>query len=211
MGLLTGEVGAGKSTAARVFTASLNPSLYKILYVHFNTGSALDLLRRIASTLDRAPAHFRGDLVRQISDAIVRLNQSKKQHPILICETDGQPAHTREMKLGCVFTQTGWDKEGYAMRDEDSTTYTGAIETAEELGKRIYREAWDRGWGRAEKKVLLGDGAPWIWNIGDQYFAGAVQIVTDHDIYRLHSQIVLRLTPVDGRGNLDRPSGGLRV
>jgi len=30
-GLLTGEVGAGKSTAARTFSRSLNPSLYKIL------------------------------------------------------------------------------------------------------------------------------------------------------------------------------------
>lgn len=29
VGLLTGEVGAGKSTAARVFTASLNTNLYK--------------------------------------------------------------------------------------------------------------------------------------------------------------------------------------
>ena len=67
VGLLTGEVGAGKSTAARVFTASLNPNLYKILYVHFTNGSALDLLR-------------------QISAAIVHLNQSKKQHPILICD-----------------------------------------------------------------------------------------------------------------------------
>jgi len=36
--------------------------------------------------LDLEPAHFRGDLVRQISDAIVRLKQSKKQHPILICD-----------------------------------------------------------------------------------------------------------------------------
>jgi hypothetical protein len=52
-------------------------------------------------------------------------------------KTDGQPAHTREVKLGCVFTQTGWDKEGYAIRDPDSTTYTGAIETAEEFGPRI--------------------------------------------------------------------------
>lgn len=84
--LLTGEVGAGKSTAARVFTTSLNPSLFKILYVHFSTGSALDLLRQIAITLDLEPAHFRGDLVRQIAEAIVRLNQSKKQHPILICD-----------------------------------------------------------------------------------------------------------------------------
>ena len=45
--LLTGEVGAGKSTAARVFTAALNTSLYKILYVHFSSGSALDLLRQV--------------------------------------------------------------------------------------------------------------------------------------------------------------------
>ncbi len=40
--------------------------------------------------------------------------------------------------MGCVFTQTGWDEEGYAVRDPESTTYTGAIETAEEFGKRIY-------------------------------------------------------------------------
>jgi type II secretory pathway predicted ATPase ExeA len=86
VGLLTGEVGAGKSTAARVFTATLNPNLYKTLYVHFSSGSALDLLRQIALTLDLEPAHFRGDLVRQISDAVVRLNQSKKQHPLLICD-----------------------------------------------------------------------------------------------------------------------------
>src|SRR5262249_37666427 len=26
-------------------------------------------------------------------------------------KTDGQPAHTREVKLGCVFTQTGWTKK----------------------------------------------------------------------------------------------------
>ncbi len=34
VGLLTGEVGAGKSTAARCFTAALNPNLYKVLYLH---------------------------------------------------------------------------------------------------------------------------------------------------------------------------------
>src|SRR5205807_172892 len=86
IGLLTGEVGAGKSTAARSFIATLNPNLYKILYLHWTSGSALDLLRQIALELDLEPAHYRGDLVRQISQAIVHLNQSKKQHPILICD-----------------------------------------------------------------------------------------------------------------------------
>jgi hypothetical protein len=92
-------------------------------------------------------------------------------------KTEGQPAHTREVKLGCVFTQTKWDAKGYPIRDPDSTTYTGAIETAEEFGKRIYLEAWKRGWSRAAKKVVMGDGAEWIWNLAEPYFPGAVQIV----------------------------------
>jgi hypothetical protein len=41
-------------------------------------------------------------------------------------KTDGQPAHAREVKLGCVFTQATCDKEGFPIRDPDSTTYTGA-------------------------------------------------------------------------------------
>jgi len=86
VGLLTGEVGAGKSTAARAFSTALNPNLYKILYVHFSSGSALDLLRQIALELNLEPAYGRGDLGRQIAEAVVRLNQGKKQHPILIVD-----------------------------------------------------------------------------------------------------------------------------
>ena len=85
-------------------------------------------------------------------------------------KADGQPAHTREVKLGCVFTQTTWDNKGFPIRDPDSTTYVGAIETAEEFGKRIYVEAWKRGWSRALKKVVMGDGAEWIWNDAEQHF-----------------------------------------
>jgi hypothetical protein len=99
---------------------------------------------------------------------------------------DGQPAHTREAKLGCVFTQTAWDEEGYPIRDPDSTTYTGAIETAEEFGKRLYLEAWKRGWSRAEKKVVMGDGAEWIWNLAELHFPGAVQIV---DLYHARQHL----------------------
>jgi len=92
---------------------------------------------------------------------------------------DGQ-AKTREVKLGCVFTQTTVDEKGYPVRDEGSTSYTGAIETAEEFGGRIYMEAVRRGFDRAGKVSVIGDGAPWIWNIADEYFYGAVQIV---DLY----------------------------
>ncbi|MGA8617084.1 MAG: ISKra4 family transposase [Candidatus Sulfotelmatobacter sp.] len=89
----------------------------------------------------------------------------------------GEPARTREVKLGCVFTQTTHDPQGHAIRDLDSTTYTGAIESAEEFGKRLYAEAWNRGWNRAKKKVIMGDGAEWIWNLADLHFLGALQMV----------------------------------
>jgi len=112
-------------------------------------------------------------------------------------KTDGQPAHTREVKLGCVFTQTKYDKEGFPIRDPGSTTYTGAIETAEEFGKRIYLEACQRGWSGAVKKVVLGDGADWIWNLADLHFPCAIQIV---DLYHAREhlwELARRLHPND--------------
>jgi hypothetical protein len=101
-------------------------------------------------------------------------------------KTEGQPAHTREVKLGCVFTQTTWDREGYPIRNPDSTTYTGGVETAQEFGKRLYREAWERGWSRAQKKVVMGDGAEWIWNLAAEHFPGAIQIV---DLYHARQHL----------------------
>ena len=99
---------------------------------------------------------------------------------------DGELAHTREAKLGCVFTQTKVDEEGYPMRDEASTSYVGAIESAEVFGRRLYAEAWRRGWARAKKQVVLGDGAEWIWNQAELHFPAAIQIV---DLYHARQHL----------------------
>jgi hypothetical protein len=71
-------------------------------------------------------------------------------------KADGQPAHTREVKLGCVFTQTTWDEEGFALRDPDSTTYTGAIETAEEFGQRTIGKRWPEVGTERKRRWLSG-------------------------------------------------------
>jgi len=122
-------------------------------------------------------------------------------------KTEGQAAHTREVKLGCVFTQTEPDEEGRPMRDDASTTYTGAIETADPFGRRIYREAWDRGWDRAKTKVVLGDGALWIWNIADEHFPGAIQIV---DLYHARQhlwELAAKVHPLDEKQRKTWASG----
>ena len=35
---------------------------------------------------------------------------------------EGQPPRTREVKLGCIFTQTTLDQQGWPVRDESFTT-----------------------------------------------------------------------------------------
>ena len=100
-------------------------------------------------------------------------------------QADGT-AKTREAKLGCVFTQTTVDEEGYPIRDPDSTTFVGAIETAEAFGWRIYGEARRRGVERARRLVVLGDGAEWVKNLAEMHFPGAVLII---DLYHAREHV----------------------
>lgn len=125
--------------------------------------------------------------------------------PVVPHETEGRQAKdpsgrakTREAKLGAVFTQTSLDEEGYPLRDDGSTTYVGAIETAEEFGQRIFTEAIRRGVRRAEQTIVLGDGAAWIWNIADLHFPGAIQIV---DLYHAREHISALAKVVYGPGS----------
>ena len=96
------------------------------------------------------------------------------------------PAHTREAKLGCVFTQTACDARGFPVRDPDSTTFVGAIETAETFGERIYGEALRRGLLCANRVVVLGDGAEWIRNLADLHFPQATVII---DLYHAREHV----------------------
>ncbi len=98
---------------------------------------------------------------------------------------DGK-AKTREAKLGCVFTQTRFDEEGWPVRDPASTSYVGAIESAEAFAPRIHTEALRRGLKQARTVVVLGDGAPWIWNLAQAYFPSAIQIV---DLYHAREHL----------------------
>ena len=100
-------------------------------------------------------------------------------------QLDGS-AKTREAKLGCVFTQTTIDEKGRAVRDPESTTFTGAIESAEDFGWRIYGEAVRRGLRSAQQVVTLGDGAEWVKNIADTHFPGATHII---DLYHAKEHV----------------------
>jgi len=46
-----------------------------------------------------------------------------------------------------------------------------------EFGRRLHWEALRGGLGRAEHILVAGDGAPWIWNLAQDRWAGATQVL----------------------------------
>lgn len=99
-------------------------------------------------------------------------------------QPDGS-AKTREVKLCTVWSAEGRDSNGTPVRDGGSVTYSAAIESAAtsdptqraEFTERVLRETTRRGFCQAERRAVLGDGAPWIWNIVHELFPGSIEIV----------------------------------
>jgi hypothetical protein len=100
-------------------------------------------------------------------------------------QPDGS-AKTREVKLGCVFTQTRTDPQGRPIRDPASTTYTGAIENAQTFGWRLYAHAVERGLHQASRVIVLSDGAEWIKNLAQTHFPNAQRIL---DLYHAKEHV----------------------
>lgn len=119
----------------------------------------------------------------------------------------GGSAKTREVKLVTVWTAQGHDKEGVPVRDPGSVSYSAAIESAasrdtdalvSDFGRRVDREARRRGFAQAPRRVVLGDGAPWIWNLAGTLFPGAVQIV---DLFHAKGHLADTAKAIYGAGS----------
>jgi hypothetical protein len=100
-------------------------------------------------------------------------------------QPDGS-SKTREVKLVTVWSAERRDEEGIPVRDPGSVSYSAAIESAatrdtdkapSEFAQRVEREAQRRGFDRAQRRVVLGDGASWVWNLAEELLPGAIQIV----------------------------------
>jgi len=91
-------------------------------------------------------------------------------------QPDGK-AKTRQVYLGCVFTQHRTDEQGHPVRDYESTTYVSSFKAIDDFGPLLRQEAIRRGLGSAGKTVLLIDGAAGLENMGRLCFKDSVQIV----------------------------------
>jgi hypothetical protein len=114
-------------------------------------------------------------------------------------QADGT-AKTRQVYLGCVFTQHRIDEKGHPVRDYESTTYVSSFKSIEDFGPLLRQEAIRRGLASAGQVVLLVDGAKGLENMGKDCFKGSVQIV---DFYHAMEHAALVLDALIGKAHPD--------
>ena len=121
---------------------------------------------------------------------------------------DGAMIHLRdegwkEFKVGCVFdvevSPTPEERSGELadLAHAVNNTYTAYLGSPEPLGRHLWSETKRRGWERAHDTQIIGDGAPWIWNLAHTHFPFSHQVV-DWYHAKEHLALVARLVKGDG-------------
>lgn len=97
----------------------------------------------------------------------------------------------REVKVGAVFVaEAGRERSklvpGVFVDTPGPIAYVARRTTAEDFGPLLAALAQSVGIQRARQVVILADGAKWIWNLAEEQFPGAVQIV---DVYHARQHV----------------------
>lgn len=120
-------------------------------------------------------------------ESIPVLHEKEKKDGILYIYADGSMINTiekdkdgstwREIKLGLVY----YDRNSVSRKNgkliitqKEYVSYLGSVDVFKRF---LLDAAVQQGYGQIKEVVFIGDGAPWIWNMCDEIFPDAVQIL----------------------------------
>jgi len=84
--VLTGEVGVGKTFLLRALARDLNPSRYRVTYIHNTSVSRRDFYRQLSTALALDPKAHPSALFRQVQAHVEDLSDEQKVHPVLLLD-----------------------------------------------------------------------------------------------------------------------------
>lgn len=137
----------------------------------------------------------KGEGFRQLERSTGRWKRVQREHirvggrpPRMGCSMDGGMIHIRgegwkELKVGAIFEvelrpevehRTG---ETIELAHAVSNSYVAHLGGPEVFGEKLWAEAQARGWEQAWETIVIGDGAPWIWNLTRTHFYDSKQVV----------------------------------
>jgi len=122
-----------------------------------------------------------------IGTVIPRLEEVKKEEKVYVM-VDGSMIYTREdqwreLKLGRIFTQSQVVDLHKSRRVILNSVYVGHLGSVHDFFPKLERHLVDY-----RNKVIIGDGAKWIWNWADDNYPGALQVL---DFYHAKEKLVL--------------------
>ncbi len=111
----------------------------------------------------------------------------------------------KELKVGCVFQvapRTVHDEridEDVVVGHAVQQTYVAHLGGPQPFAQKWFAEARRRNWLHIRQTQILGDGAPWIWNLAEEYFAGSQQTV---DWYHAKQHLFAACSTLHAEGTL---------
>lgn len=101
MALITGNPGLGKTFSIRSFVNSLNPNLYKSIYICMSTLTVHEFYKQLCYELDIEPPHKKIDMFKSIQERIINLVRDRKINVIIVIDEAQylKPAILNDLKL----------------------------------------------------------------------------------------------------------------
>jgi len=109
----------------------------------------------------------------------------------------------KELKIGCVFdveVRSTLDKgtgDRVDLAHAVNNSYVAHLGGPEILGQMTWAEASRRDWEQAADTQVLGDAAPWIWNVAAEHFYDSHQVV---DWYHATEHLAASARLLKGKG-----------
>jgi type II secretory pathway predicted ATPase ExeA len=151
VGLVTGEIGSGKSTALRYVIDSLHPSQYRCLYITATSGSILELYRQMLDALGMdSKGSSRAVMIRRIQQQVLEMAHAKKLRMLLVID---EASMLRMEVLAEVHTLLQFEKDAkpflpLVMAGQnslvDSLSYRAAMPLASRVIARSHLDAVNR-------------------------------------------------------------------
>ncbi|WP_241962396.1 AAA family ATPase, partial [Rhodococcus opacus] len=105
LGVITGEVGAGKTVAIRAATSALDPARHVVIYLPNPSVGVRGMLHHIVTALGRVPSFYTATLAPQAAEALAAEYAERGRTPVVVIDiTDRRYIRTR--RSSCVTSPT---------------------------------------------------------------------------------------------------------
>src|SRR5207245_2602170 len=101
LGVLTGDVGAGKTVALRAAVSTLDPTRHQVIYIANPSFGTRGLYVTIVRALGARPRYLKAELMAQASDLLAAETAERHRRVVLICDESHllQPDQLEELRL----------------------------------------------------------------------------------------------------------------